>query len=131
MDKLLISIHAGSLFMLVFVVSPVLLRTKDNKNLAGRFYGRILWRYYPIAFLLLLLYLITSDARVYAAVLILLLSMNLMVSKWLKSYKRTLGDIDLIPYDDPKRVLFRRVSLLSTFLLFLNFCLSIYALIRL
>ena len=131
MDKLLISIHAGSLFMLVFVVSPVLLRTKDNKNLAGRFYGKILWRYYPIAFLLLLLYFITSDARVYAAVLILLLSMNLMVSKWLKSYKRTLGDIDLIPYDDPKRVLFRRVSLLSTFLLFLNFCLSIYALIRL
>ncbi len=51
MSKLPLALYAGSLFLLVFVVAPTLLRERQNKNLAGRFYGRILWRCYPLAFL--------------------------------------------------------------------------------
>ncbi|MCS6997863.1 MAG: hypothetical protein RMH93_00920 [Aquificaceae bacterium] len=126
--QLLLALYSGSLFAMVFLVAPLLLRVKENKNLAGRFYGRILWRFYKVAFFLLLLYLILNDEKLHALLLMLGLSLNVGASYWLKNYKRVLGDIDLVPYEDPRRVLFRRVSLLSTFLLFMNFLLSLYLL---
>ncbi|MCX7989853.1 MAG: hypothetical protein N2648_04340 [Aquificaceae bacterium] len=126
--QLLLALYSGSLFAMVFLVAPLLLRVKENKNLAGRFYGRILWRFYKVAFFLLLLYLILNDEKLQALLLMLGLSLNVGASYWLKNYKRVLGDIDLVPYEDPRRVLFRRVSLLSTFLLFMNFLLSLYLL---
>lgn len=126
--QLLLALYSGSLFAMVFLVAPVLLRVRENKNLAGSFYGRILWRFYKVAFFLLLLYLILGDEKLYAPLLMLGLALNAGVSYWLKNYKKVLGDIDLVPYEDPRRVLFRRVSLLSTFLLFMNFLLSLYLL---
>ncbi len=130
MDKVLLGIYCGSLFLLVFVVAPVLLRTKENKNLAGGFYGRMLWRFYPLAFFLLLMYLITTDEKLYALLLMLLLGFQVMLSKRLKNYKKVLGDIDKVPYEDPKRVLFRKVSLLSTSLLFISFLSSLFLLLN-
>ncbi len=130
MDKLAISLYIGSLFMLLFIVAPVLLRTQENKNLAGKFYGMILWRFYPIAFFLLLIYFITTDGEFYALLLMLMLSTNVVISRWLKNYKRHLGNIDIVDYNDPRRVLFRKVSLLSTFVLFLNFLVSLVTLLR-
>ncbi len=130
MDKLVLSLYSGSLFMLVFVVAPVLLKTKDNKNIAGGFYGKILWRFYPIAFFLLLVYFITTDEKFYSILLMPMLSANLIISRWLKNYKRQLGNIDLVDYNDPKRVLFRKVSLLSTLIFLLNFLVSIFLLLK-
>lgn len=127
--EVILAIYCGSLFSIVFLIAPVLLRTKENKNLAGRFYGIILWRFYKVAFLLLMLYLIFGEK--YQALLLMLgLSLNMGVSFWLKDYKRKLGNIDLLSYEDPKRRIFRRVSFLSTLLLFLNFLLSLYILLN-
>lgn len=127
--KVLLALYSGSLFSMVLLVAPILLRTKENKNLAGRFYGMILWRFYKVAFLLLMLYFILGE-KYYALVLMLGLSVNVGVSFWLKNYKKKLGDIDLVDYEDPRRVIFRRVSFISTFLLFLNLILSLYILIK-
>lgn len=130
MDRLAISLYAGSLFMLIFVVAPVLLRTQKEKNTAGGFYGRILWRFYPIAFSLLLIYLIKTDEKLYAALLMLMLSVNLIISQWLKNYKKRLGNIDLVDYNDPRRVLFRKVSFISTLVFMLNLLASVVTLLK-
>ncbi|MCS6957616.1 MAG: hypothetical protein RMK75_04055 [Aquificaceae bacterium] len=128
--EVFLALYCGSLFTIVFMIAPVLLRVRENKNLAGRFYGRILWRFYKVAFLLLVLYLILGDDKLFALFLMLGLALNVMTSIWLKNYKRRLGDIDSVEYDNPKRVLFRRVSFFSTFVLFSNFLLSLYVLMK-
>ena len=120
-SEILLSLYVGLLFSIVFIVAPSLLRVKENKNLAGRFYGIILWRFYKVAFLLLMFYLILGNERIYTLLLMLGLGLNVGISYWLKSYKKKLGNIDLIDYKDPKRVVFRRASMLSTLLLFINF----------
>lgn len=130
LNSLLLCLYGGSLFAIVFLVAPALLRVQKNKNLAGRFYGTILWRFYKVAFVILLLYLISDDERFYAILLMSGLGVSMGISYWLKGYKRRLGDIDLIDYGDPRRVLFRRLSMLSTLSLLLNFLLSLYVLIE-
>ena len=129
-EKLILSLYAGTLFSIVFLVAPVLLRTEKDKNLAGRFYGRILWRFYKLAFFMLLFYFLLADERVYTLLLMVGLALNVGLSFYLKNLKRELGDIDQIDYDHPKRIEFRRLSLLSTALFFINFLLSIFVLIK-
>jgi len=90
MEIVLLSLYAGSLFLLVSTVAPVLLRTEFEKDLAGRFYGRILWRFYKIAFFLLLLYLILGKKWI-GILLLAGLSLNVAISMWLRQYKRALG----------------------------------------
>jgi Ca2+/Na+ antiporter len=129
-EKLILSLYAGTLFAIVFLVAPVLLRTKKDKNLAGRFYGRILWRFYKLAFFMLLFYFLLADEKVYTLLLMVGLALNVGLSFYLKNLKRDLGDIDQIDYNHPKRIKFRRLSLLSTCLLFINFLLSTFILIK-
>jgi hypothetical protein len=129
-EKLILSLYAGTLFSIVFLVAPVLLRTKKDKNLAGRFYGRILWRFYKLAFFMLLFYLLIADEKLYTLPLMVGLALNVGLSFYLKNLKRELGDIDKIDYDHPKRIKFRRLSLLSAGLLFINFLLSTFILIK-
>jgi Ca2+/Na+ antiporter len=129
-ERLILSLYAGTLFSIVFLVAPVLLRTEKNKNLAGRFYGRILWRFYKLAFFMLLFYLLIADEKLYTLLLMVGLALNVVLSFYLKNLKRELGDIDQIDYDHPKRIKFRRLSLLSTALFFINFLLSIFVLIK-
>jgi len=129
MELVALSLYAGSLFLLISAVAPVLLRTERDKDTAGRFYGRILWRFYKIAFSILLVYLILGNK--WLGILLLLgLSLNVAISMWLKSYKRTLGSIDSYSFDAPERVRFRKVSYLSTIVLFLNFVLSTIILLK-
>lgn len=130
MNKIFLALYAGSLFMLVFVIAPVLLRERDSKNIAGRFYGRILWRFYPLAFLLLLSYLIFDAKRVQALFLMSGLGVNVIVSYYLKKIKKSLGDIDALPFDHPRRSFFRKLSIFSTLILFINFLLAIYMFVR-
>ena len=129
-ERLILSLYAGTLFSIVFLVAPVLLRTEKDKNLAGRFYGRILWRFYKLAFFMLLFYLLIADEKVYTLLLMVGLALNVGLSFYLKNLKRELGDIDQIGYNHPKRIKFRRLSLLSTGLLFINFLLSTFILIK-
>jgi Ca2+/Na+ antiporter len=129
-EKLILSLYTGTLFSIVFLVAPVLLRTKKDKNLAGRFYGRILWRFYKLAFFMLLFYFLLADEKLYTLLLMVGLALNVVLSFYLKNLKRELGDIDRIDYDHPKRIKFRRLSLLSTVLFFINFLLSIFVLIK-
>jgi hypothetical protein len=129
-EKLILSLYTGTLFSIVFLVAPVLLRTEKDKNLAGRFYGRILWRFYKLAFFMLLFYLLIADEKVYALLLMVGLALNVGLSFYLKNLKRELGDIDQIDYNHPKRIKFRRLSLLSTGLFFINFLLSTFILIK-
>jgi Ca2+/Na+ antiporter len=129
-ERLILSLYTGTLFSIVFLVAPILLRTEKDKNLAGRFYGRILWRFYKLAFFMLLFYLLIADEKVYALLLMVGLALNVGLSFYLKNLKRELGDIDQIDYNHPKRIKFRRLSLLSTGLLFINFLLSTFILIK-
>jgi|YNPBryunderm2012_1023409.scaffolds.fasta_scaffold07596_6 Ca2+/Na+ antiporter len=129
-ERLILSLYAGTLFSIVFLVAPVLLQTKKDKNLAGRFYGRILWRFYKLAFFMILFYFLLADEKVYTLLLMVGLALNVGLSFYLKNLKRELGDIDQIDYDHPKRIEFRRLSLLSTALFFINFLLSIFVLIK-
>jgi len=129
-ERLILSLYTGTLFSIVFLVAPVLLRTEKDKNLAGRFYGRILWRFYKLAFFMLLFYLLIADEKVYTLLLMVGLALNVGLSFYLKNLKRELGDIDKIDYNHPKRIKFRRLSLLSTGLLFINFLLSTFILIK-
>ena len=75
-------------------------------------------------------YLILGNERIYTLLLMLGLGLNVGISYWLKSYKKKLGNIDLIDYKDPNRVVFRRASMLSTLLLFINFLFSFYLLFK-
>ena len=129
MSKLPLALYAGSLFFLVFIVAPTLLRERQNKNLAGRFYGRILWRFYPLAFLLLMFYLISDANKFHALLLMSGLGVNITISYYLRKIKKSLGNIDTVPYDDPKRVFFRKLSIFSTLVFSLNFFLSLYLLL--
>ncbi len=129
-SEVLIALYAGSLFAITFLVAPTLLRVDKNKDIAGSLYGRVLWRFYRVALFMLLLYFILGDAKFYAILLMLGLGLNVGISYWLKNYKRRLGNIDLVDYKDPRRVLFRRMSILSTFILLMNFLLSMYVLIK-
>jgi len=129
-ERLILSLYAGTLFSIVFLVAPVLLQTEKDKNLAGRSYGRILWRFYKLAFFMLLLYLLIADEKVYALLLMAGLALNVGLSFYLKNLKRELGDIDKIDYNHPKRIKFRRLSLLSTALFFINFLLSTFILLK-
>jgi Ca2+/Na+ antiporter len=129
-ERLILSLYTGTLFSIVFLVAPVLLQTKKDKNLAGRFYGRILWRFYKLAFFMILFYFLLADEKVYTLLLMVGLALNVGLSFYLKNLKRELGDIDQIDYDHPKRIEFRRLSLLSTALFFINFLLSIFVLIK-
>lgn len=129
MEVVFLSLYSGSLFLLLTSVAPILLRTKQHKDLAGSFYGRILRRFYKIAFFLLLVYLILGEK--WTGVLLLFgLGLNTATSMWLRKYKRRLGSIENYDFNSPERVLFRKVSYLSTFLLFVNFLLSITVLLR-
>ncbi len=129
MKELALSLYVGSLFLITFVVAPTLLRTEPGKDLAGRLYGRILWRFYKIAFLLLLVYLILS--RNWLGLLPLgVLLVNVGISAWLRSYKGRLGNIENYEFNSPARVKFRRVSYLSTAVLTLNFLISAALLLR-
>ncbi len=129
-ERLILSLYTGTLFSIVFLVAPVLLRTEKDKNLAGRFYGRILWRFYKLAFFMLLFYFLLADKKVYTLLLMVGLALNVGLSFYLKNLKRELGDIDQIDYNHPKRIKFRRLSFLSTALFFINFLLSIFVLIK-
>ena len=129
MELLLLSLYTGSLFFLVSVVAPVLLRTSEHKNLAGHFYGRILFRFYKIAFPLLVLYLILGKAWE-GLVLLLGLSVNLGLSLTLRRYKRMLGNIENYSYNSPQRTKFRRMSYLSTALFVFNLLLALTILWR-
>ncbi|NPA42221.1 MAG: hypothetical protein GXO18_08115 [Aquificae bacterium] len=123
MEKVALALYAGSLFLILSAVAPVLLRTDRDKNLAGHFYGRILNRFYKFAFFLLLVYLILGEK--WLGILLLLgLSLNVAISMWLRNYKRTLGNIENYDFNSPQRVKFRKVSYLSTFVLFVNFILT-------
>ena len=129
MEVIALSIYTGSLFLIVFVVAPTLLRTEKNKNIAGSFYGKILWRFYKIAFLLLLVYLILGNLWL-GLILIAGLSLNVITSMKLKEYKKTLGNIEKYPFDSPERVRFRKMSYLSTSILTFNLLLSITILFK-
>ena len=129
MEIILLSLYAGSLFLIVFVVAPVLLRTDRDKNMAGSFYGRILWRFYKIAFFLLLVYLILGE-KWFGILLLSGLSLNVAISMWLKNYKKTLGNIEDHPFNSPERVRFRKASYMSTLVLFINFVLSTIILLK-
>ncbi len=129
MEIVLLSLYSGSLFFILSVAAPVLLRTEKNKNTAGSFYGRMLRRFYKIAFFLLLVYLISG--RIWEGTLLLFgLSLNLATSMWLMKYKRRLGNIEDHSFSSPQRLLFRRVSYLSTFLLLINFLISTTILLK-
>ncbi|WP_457601270.1 hypothetical protein [Hydrogenivirga sp.] len=129
MDLVALSLYAGSLFLLVFVVAPVLLRTEKSKDVAGSFYGRILRRFYKIAFFLLLVYLILG--KKWSGILLLLgLSLNVAISMWLKNYKKVLGNIENYSFNSPERVRFRKVSYLSTLVLLMNFFLATIILLK-
>ena len=128
MDKVIVSLYAGSLFTVVFMVSPVLLRTDKNKDLAGHFYGKILWRFYYIFLPLLFLnFLLNKNAM--SIILISGLTVNVIISSYLKSFKRKIGRIENLEFNNPLRRKFRYLSYLSLSILFLNFLLSIFTLI--
>lgn len=123
MGNYLLSLYVGSLFLLVFIVSPVLLRTPKNKDLAGHFYGRILWRFYYTFGILLLIYTLLIDF-VEGFILLFGLGLNVALSSYMKKFKRSLGNIENYEYDHPLRVKFRRLSYTSLTLLSLNFVIS-------
>ncbi len=129
MEVVPLALYAGSLFLIVSAVAPVLLRTERNKDLAGSLYGRILWRFYKIAFFLLLVYLILGEKWLGFLLLIGLL-LNVATSMWLKQYKKTLGGIEDYDFNAPQRVRFRRVSYLSTALLLTNLFISTIILLK-
>ncbi len=123
MEKLALSLYTGSLFLIVFVVAPSLLRTDKDKNLAGHFYGKILWRFYKIAFFLLLVYLILGNKWL-GLLLLLGFSLNMAISMKLRRFKRSLGDIEKYGFYSPQRVRFRKLSYLSTAVLLVNFLIA-------
>ncbi|RUM29126.1 MAG: hypothetical protein DSY32_03560 [Aquifex sp.] len=123
MEKVILSLYSGSLFTIVFIVSPVLLRTEKNKDLAGHFYGRILWNFYRIFLPLLVVYTLLFDFSE-GVILFLGLGINVFISKRLKEFKRKLGSVENLDFYHPDRVKFRRLSYTSLSFLLLNFLLS-------
>jgi thiol:disulfide interchange protein len=104
---LILSLYTGTLFSIVFWVAPILLRTEKDKNIAGRFYGRILWRFYKLAFFMLLFYLLLADEKVYVLLLMVGLALNAGLILSLKNLKRKLGHINQINYNHIKRIKYK------------------------
>jgi len=123
MDKIILSLYSGSLFTIVFIVSPVLLKTDKNKDLAGHFYGRILWNFYRIFLPILGIYAVLFNF-LEGVILFLGLAVNVFISKKLREFKRSLGSIEKLDYYHPDRVKFRKLSYTSLSVLFLNFLIS-------
>ncbi|MGC9286852.1 MAG: hypothetical protein ACP5E7_04815 [Hydrogenobaculum sp.] len=129
MVKTIVGLYAGEIFAIVFIVSYVLFRKLESKNLAGRIYGQILWRFYKIAILELLL-VFFLNISLYTFFMILGLLANIYLSYYTKSLKQSIGDIDKIDINDPRRVKFRKVSKTSSFMLILNMMLAIIYLLK-
>ncbi|HEK25566.1 MAG TPA: hypothetical protein ENO33_04210 [Hydrogenobaculum sp.] len=129
MVKTIVGLYAGEIFAIVFIVSYVLFRKLESKNLAGRIYGQILWRFYKIAILELLL-VFFLNISLYTFFMILGLLANIYLSYYTKSLKQSIGDIDKIDINDPRRVKFRKVSKTSSFMLILNMILAIIYLLK-
>ncbi len=129
MEKVALALYSGSLFLIIVVIAPILLRTPKNKDIAGHFYGKILRRFYKIAFFLLLVYLIFGKKWL-GTLLLLGLSANVAISMWLRNYKKRLGNIEDYDFNSPERVRFRRVSYLSTAFLLINFLISTIILLK-
>ncbi|MGC8588041.1 MAG: hypothetical protein ACP5LI_03335 [Hydrogenobaculum sp.] len=129
MVKTIVGLYAGEIFAIVFIVSYVLFRKLESKNLAGRIYGQILWRFYKIAILELLL-VFFLNISLYTFFMILGLLANIYLSYYTKSLKQSIGDIDKIDINDPRRVKFRKVSKASSFMLILNMILAIIYLLK-
>ncbi|MGC9143873.1 hypothetical protein [Hydrogenobaculum sp.] len=129
MVKTIVGLYAGEIFAIVFIVSYVLFRKLESKNLAGRIYGQILWRFYKIAILELLL-VFFLNISLYTFFMILGLLANIYLSYYTKSLKQSIGDIDKIDINDPRRVKFRKVSKASSFTLILNMILAIIYLLK-
>ena len=129
MSKLIAGAYAGEIFTIVFIVSYVLFKKIDTKNLAGRIYGQILWRFYKIA-LLELLMLFILNTSFYTFILILGLLGNIYLSYYMKSLKQSIGDIDKVDFNAPIRVKFRTISKISSLLLVFNMILAIIYVLR-
>ncbi|PMP62076.1 MAG: hypothetical protein C0170_07935 [Hydrogenobaculum sp.] len=129
MVKTIVGLYAGEIFAIVFIVSYVLFRKLESKNLAGRIYGQILWRFYKIAILELLL-VFFLNISLYTFFMILGLLANIYLSYYTKSLKQSIGDIDKIDINDPRRGKFRKVSKASSFMLILNMILAIIYLLK-
>ncbi len=129
MSKLIAGAYAGEIFTIVFIVSYVLFKKIDTKNLAGRIYGQILWRFYKIA-LLELLILFILNTSFYTFILILGLLGNIYLSYYMKSLKQSIGDIDKVDFNAPIRVKFRTISKISSLLLVFNMILAIIYVLR-
>ncbi len=129
MINLILILYAGSLFAIVFLVAPVLLRVDIGKELAGRLYGKILWRFYKLSALGLLVYSLLGNV-VLGFLLLAGLIVSMFISRKVKETKKRLGNIEAIPYFSPERVRFRKLSYLSLTSLFLNFLLSIAILLK-
>jgi len=129
MDRLIAGLYAGEIFTIVFVVSYVLFKKIDTKNLAGRIYGQILWRFYKIALLELLL-LFILNASFYTFLMFCGFLTNVYLSYYMKSLKQSIGDIDKIDFNAPIRVKFRNIAKLSSGLLIFNMILAILYILR-
>ncbi|HIP43170.1 MAG TPA: hypothetical protein EYG91_04595 [Aquifex aeolicus] len=123
MTNYILSLYAGSLFLLVFVIFPVLLKTPLNKDIVGYFYGKILWSFYRIFFILLFIYAMLFNFSE-GFILLIGLSINVLISKKLKELKREIGSIESLDFNHPKRVKFRKFSYTSLSVLFINFVIS-------
>ena len=129
MTRLIAGLYAGEIFTIVFIVSYVLFKKLDTKNLAGRIYGQILWRFYKIA-LLELLTLFILDFSLYTFIMVLGLLTNIYLSYYMKSLKQSIGDIDKMDFNAPLRVKFRNISKLSSGVLVFNMILAILYVLR-
>lgn len=129
MVKTIVGLYAGEIFAIVFIASYVLFRKLESKNLAGRIYGQILWRFYKIALLELFL-VFFLNISLYTFFMILGLLVNIYLSYYTKSLKQSIGDIDKIDINDPRRVKFRKVSKTSSLVLILNMILAIIYLLK-
>ncbi len=129
MTRLIAGLYAGEIFTIVFIVSYVLFKKLDTKNLAGRIYGQILWRFYKIA-LLELLTLFILDFSLYTFIMVLGLLTNIYLSYYMKSLKQSIGDIDKMDFNAPLRVKFRNISKLSSGVLIFNMILAILYVLR-
>ncbi|NPA32365.1 MAG: hypothetical protein GXO04_01925 [Aquificae bacterium] len=122
MFEYILSLYTGSLFFLIFIASPVLLRTEKNKDIAGHFYGRMLRRFYAIFAPLLLFGALFEPLKGF--ILLIGLGVNVFISKKLRERKREIGRIEELDVYHPERVAFRRLSYVSLSVLFINFLLA-------
>ncbi len=128
MSKLLISLYTGEIFAILFIVSPIVFKAFEKKNVAGRIYGQILWRFYKIAFIELgLVFLL--NISFYTFLLLTGLLLNVYLSYYMKSLKQSIGDIDNMDFNHPLRVKFRMLFKISSGVLVINMLLATFFLI--